>query len=286
MIFSFLKRAVFVFLAASVLAAAASSQTSSFSDAASARKKNANPKLAVPFVPGEKLLYEGKLDIGILPAVSVAELNFSVGETPVDTPFQINAEARSKGTIIKLFGFSFFMQVDSTITRDDFYALKTVKHDVQKERVRDSETIFDYKTDRVTFTETNPKEPMKPPRTIASQLEGETHDLISAIYMLRLLPFEVGKTFELSVSDSGLVYRVPVRVTGREKKKTIFGKVWCYRVEPGVFGEGNLIERPGSMVIWVTDDSRRLPVRALVKANVGKVDIKLKKITNPPKPKT
>lgn len=286
MILSFLKKSVLVILAAAALFATASSQTSSFSDEASARKKAASPKLSIPFAPGEKLLYEGKIDIGILPAVSVAELHFTVGDTPTDTPYQINAEARSKGTIIKLFGFSFLMQVDSTITRDDFYALKTTKHDVQKQRIRDSETIFDYAAERVTFTETNPKEPMKPPRTIASQINGETHDLISAIYMLRLLPFEVGKTFELSVSDSGLVYRVPVRVTGREKKKTIFGKVWCYRVEPGVFGEGNLIERPGSMVIWVTDDSRRLPVRALVKANIGKVDIKLKKLTNPPKPKT
>lgn len=279
------KKSVLIILAVTALVAAAAAQATSFADAMP-KKKSATPKLSVPFVPGEKLQYEGKLDWGILPAVSVAELHFAVAQTAADTPYQINAEARSKGTIIKLFGFSFLMQVDSTIKRDDFYALKTKKHDVQKDRVRDSETIFDYTAERVTFTETNPKEPMKPPRTIASQIAGETHDLISAIYMLRLLPLEVGKTFELSVSDSGLVYTVPVRVTGRERKKTVLGKVWCYRVEPGVFGEGSLIERPGSMVIWVTDDARRLPVRALVKANVGKVDIKLKKLINPPKPKT
>lgn len=278
------KKSVLSVLVVVALVSVTAAQASSFTELP--KKKAATPKLSVPFVPGEKLLYEGKLDVGILPAISVAELHFTVADSTADTPYQINAEARSKGTIIKLFGFSFLMQVDSTIKRDDFYALKTKKHDVQKDRVRDSETIFDYTAERVTFIETNPKEPMKPPRTIASEIAGETHDLISAIYMLRLLPLEVGKTFELSVSDSGLVYKVPVRVTGRERKKTVLGKVWCYRVEPGVFGQGNLIERPGSMVIWVTDDARRLPVRALVKASIGKIDIKLKKLTNPPKPKT
>jgi hypothetical protein len=32
------------------------------------------------------------------------------------------------------------------------------------------------------------------------------------------------------------------------------------------------------MAIWITDDARRLPVRSLIHANVGKIDIRLKKV--------
>ena len=85
--------------------------------------------------------------------------------------------------------------------------------------------------------------------------------------------------FELSVSDSGLVYKVPVTVTAREMQKTILGNVWCYRLDPDIFGPGRLIEQKGSMIIWMTDDARHIPVRSEIKAEVGKIDIKLKSAT-------
>ena len=116
----------------------------------------------------------------------------------------------------------------------------------------------------------------RPPRKIASEITPETLDLLSAVYKLRTLPLAVGKTFELSVSDSGLFYKIPVKVLARERQKTILGDVWCFRVEPNVFGEGRLIEKEGSMIIWITDDARRLPVRSQVNSPIGRVEIKLK----------
>jgi len=56
------------------------------------------------------------------------------------------------------------------------------------------------------------------------------------------------------------------------------GKVWCFRIEPEVFGENRLIEQKGSMILWITDDSRRLPVRSQINANIGRIEVKLKKI--------
>ena len=105
----------------------------------------------------------------------------------------------------------------------------------------------------------------------------QTHDLISAIYALRRLPFAVGKTFELTISDSGLVYKVPIRVTGREMQKSILGKNWCWRVEPEVFGENRMIEQKGDMTIWITDDARRIPVRSRIDSEIGRIEVKLKK---------
>ena len=127
---------------------------------------------SLPFKTGETLTYEGKLN-KIIRGISVAELTFTVGETTEGNDFIINAEARSKGTLLKLFRFSFLQKIDTTIERDGFYAQKTVKLDVQKDRVRNSEALFDYTERRVTYVETDPKEPMRPPRRIASDLESE-----------------------------------------------------------------------------------------------------------------
>lgn len=238
---------------------------------------NVNKKM--PFGVGETLVYEGKFS-KIIKGIAVAELTFSLENAPNREDFLVKAEAKSKGTLIKLFRFSFLQQIDSLIDSDEFRALKTVKHDVQKERVRDSEAFFDYNEKRVTYTESDPKEPMRPPRIIASEIGNKTHDLLSGIYSLRLLPLAVGQEFELSVSDSGLVYKIPVRVTKRELQKTVLGKVWCFRVEPEVFGENRFIEREGSMIIWITDDACRLPVRSQINSNIGRVEVKLKSAAN------
>jgi hypothetical protein len=241
----------------------------------------ADAQSSVPFADGETLTYEGKVS-KIIQGIAVADLTFTVNRIEGEN-YLIKAEARSKGTLLKLFKISFLQTLESTIEGGGFRVTKTIKHDVQRDRVRDSEAFFDYKDKRVTYTEVDPKDPMKPPRRIASEIEGTMHDLVSGIYSLRMLPLAVGKTFELQISDSGLVYNIPVRVTARERQKTEIGRIWCFRVEPQIFGRGRLIENKGQMVIWITDDARRIPVRSLVNAPIGKIDkidIKIRSASN------
>jgi hypothetical protein len=235
-------------------------------------------QLAVPFEEGETLTYEGKIS-KIIQGIAVADLTFTV-DRAADADYLIKAEAKSKGSLLKLFRFSFLQRLETTVEDSGFRVTRTVKHDVQKERVRDSEALFNYGDKRVTYTEVDPKDPMRPPRKIASEIEGTTHDLVSGVYTLRMLPLAVGKTFHLKISDSGLVYDVPVKVTGREIQKTEIGRVMCFRVEPQVFGHGRLIENEGSMVIWITDDARRIPVRSRVNASVGKIEISIRSVSN------
>ena len=229
-----------------------------------------------PFAVGEVLTYEGKVS-KIIQGIAVADLVFTFTNASNGVDYLIKTEARSKGSLLRLVRYSFFQQYESIVENQNFRILKTNKHDEQKERVRDSEAIFDYDNGQVTFVEANPKEPARPPRKIASEIKGEVHDMVSGIYALRMLPLATGKVFEITVSDSGLIYKVPVRVTRREIQKTVLGKVMCFRVEPEVFGVNRLIEQEGSMIIWITDDARRIPVRSQIKTNIGKIEVKLKK---------
>ncbi len=232
-----------------------------------------------PFAVGEKLTYEGKLSKSVLRGISVAELTFTVEKDSNEKNYLIKADAVSKGTLLKLFRFSFIQNIESVVDKELFRASKTVKFDQQGDRIRKSEAVFDYQEKKVTYIENDPKDAMKAPRKIASAIEtDETHDIITAIYQLRRLPLAVGKKFELSVSDSGLVYKIPVSVTAREHQNSVSGKVWCFRIEPQVFGDGRFIEQKGSMIIWISDDAKRLPIRSIINASIGKLDVKLKKI--------
>lgn len=238
----------------------------------------ADAQLQVPFEKGETLKYEGKLS-KIVSGIPVADLTFTVDKNN-DGDFSITAEARSKGTLLKIARYSFIQRYESTIDANRFRIEKTLKYDVQKDRVRNGEALFDYRDKRVTYVETDPKDPMRPPRNIASEIADQTHDIVSGIYSLRLLPLSVGQKYTLQISDSGLVYSIPVAVTGREQLKTDIGKVWCLKIVPEVFGPGRLIESEGNMTIWITNDKRRIPVRGVVKSSIGKIDIRIRSFSN------
>lgn len=229
---------------------------------------------------GETLKYDGKLN-KILRGLSIAELTFTASAGPEANQLLIKTEAVSKGTLLKLFRYSFLQQYGSTVDLAGFKVLRTTKHDVQKDRVRDGEAIFDRKDKRVTYVETDPKDANRPPRRIASEIADSVQDMISGIYLLRLSQLTVGKRFDVSVSDSGLVYTVPIVVAAREQQQTVLGKVWCFRLEPEIFGPKRLIERDGKMEIWMTDDARRIPVRARINTEYGTIDVKLKSVTKP-----
>ncbi len=232
-----------------------------------------------PLRIGETLSYEGKFSKALLRGIDIADLNFTVERAPADKRnFVVKADAKSKGALAKLLSFDFNQNFQSTIDGERFQILKTVKHDEQGDRVRDSEAVFDYRAKKVVFVETDPNEAARPPRRAASTIENDTQDLISAIYLMRRLPLAVGKTFELKISDSGLIFRLPVKVAARELQKSDAGRVWCYRVEPEIFGRNRLIEKEGSLIIWITDDARRLPVRAQINTNIGRIEIKLKTV--------
>jgi hypothetical protein len=112
---------------------------------------------------------------------------------------------------------------------------------------------------------------------------GQVQDVLSAIYYLRTQPLEVGKSFEVTISDSGVVYQVPVRVIEKKRKKTVLGRVEAFRVEPEVFGPDRMISGEGRFTIWITSDNRRVPVSARIKMKYGTFDITLRKvIRNPP----
>jgi hypothetical protein len=245
---------------------------------------SSDQRSAPPFQVGEVLTYEAKFNRTLLPPMTVGDLVFSVVESPqtTDGVYLIKSEAQSRG-VARLLGKDITQKLESRVDGSKFRILRSVKYDKQDERIRNSEAIFDYEQGKVTYTETDPTDPGRRPYQVASTIPDVTHDVVSGIYSLRLLPLEVGKTFSITVSDSGLVYTVPVIVAARERQKSIYGKVWTFRVEPQIFGENRPFNQKGRMVLWIMDDERRIPVRAEISASLGQIDVKLKRVELTPK---
>lgn len=95
-------------------------------------------------------------------------------------------------------------------------------------------------------------------------------DIISAFYFVRTLNFKPGDTIPVPFHDNGGNYPILVVVHRREELEVPAGKFATIVVEPVLKVEG-LFKRKGRMLIWLTDDIRKIPVQMISKIPVGQV---------------
>ncbi|MBA3804439.1 MAG: DUF3108 domain-containing protein [Acidobacteria bacterium] len=254
-------------------------------------RQAADVPVRLPFASREELVYEGEFTKSLLRSVDIAELRFTATLEPVGPiskpqgngeagkSLRLTLDAVSKGLLGKLFGLRFRQHIESTVDPASFTVLQTTKLDEQGDRRRTSEAIFDRTAGKVVWTERDPNNPTREPRVVSSDFNGAVQDLASIFYFLRTQPLAPGQSLEITISDSGRIYRVPVKVVEKRRMKSLLGEVSVIRVEPDVFGEGRLLRGRGKMAIWFTDDARHIPVRARISNEMGMLDIKLKSIT-------
>jgi len=243
------------------------------------------PAVMVPFSSGEELIYQAEFNKGLLRGVDVAEFRFKAATEPVparglsEDPVMLRlvGDVVSKGLFPRIAGFRFHEHVESMVDPGPFTVLRTSKLEEQGKRVRSSEAVFDHEARKVTWTERDPNQ-TQPPRTSAVEFSEPIQDILTVIYFLRTQKLEVGKSFDVPITDSGRVFRFSVAVVERKQINTVLGRVSAVRIDPALFGEDGLARR-GSLSIWITDDSRRLPVKAQLKVDLGTFDIKLKRVS-------
>ncbi len=250
-----------------------------------------------PFEPSEELLYVAEFSRSLLKKIDVADFRFTAGREPplrkvadIETrragsaySLKFTGEVSSKGVFSKLFNLRFRERIESIVEPTLFTVKKTKRIDEQGKRTRISEST--YNDGRVIWLERDPNNPSRPPRSSSATFSGQVQDVLSAIYFLRTQPLQVGKTFEITVSDSGLVYQVPVHVVEKRRQKTVVGNVESLRVDAEVFGPNRMIASDGQFSIWFTNDNRHIPVSARIKTEHGTFDITLRKVIQNPAPR-
>ncbi len=133
------------------------------------------------------------------------------------------------------------------------------------------ETIFDSERKKVVYINH-----LSDSRQEYDMRDKPLWDVLTGFYYVRRQPLETGKSVNISMFDSNRFLNTEVKVLRREKVKLNSGEeVSAIVVEPVLNSEG-LFKRSGTILIWLTDDQRRMPVRMETKLKIGWVTAVLK----------
>lgn len=99
-------------------------------------------------------------------------------------------------------------------------------------------------------------------------------DALSAFYYTRTQSLPLGGSIVFDYHASHKSLPLEVKVLGREKIQTPAGTFQCVAVEP-LLKAGGIFKNQGRLVIWMTDDDRRMPVLMRSKVTVGSISVVL-----------
>lgn len=121
-------------------------------------------------------------------------------------------------------------------------------------------------------------------RRVAVTTEGEfpilpeVHDIFSAFFYARTVDYSgmvAGDSILLYNYYRDRYYELMIRVLGRQELEIEAGTFRTIVVEP-IVKEGGLFKSEGRIVIWLTDDDLKVPVRVNTKVVIGSIDSELR----------
>jgi uncharacterized protein DUF3108 len=239
------------------------------------------PKLAepLPFEIGETLVYDVSFSKLIFSG-TIGELKLSVAKPsdPAQSEFiELRGEAVSKGFFPALFGVKVRDRYNSLVAQADF-GLHTSTKLLEEGKVRrEQNAMVDRSAGRVTFTDRDLTNKKSEPKVKERPSPSWVQDLLSTIYYVRTQSLKEGDVVPVPISDSGEVYNIEIVAGKRVDIKTNAGKFKAIQLNAKVF-DGRYIKRSGEMLVWVTDDPRRIPIRAKIKFSGSTVTVDLKRM--------
>ena len=233
--------------------------------------------LPLPFKAGEKLRYEvsfSKLIFG----GTVGEMQLSVANAEhaaKESRLALKAEITTKGLFPKLFGLKARNTYSAIVGAHDLGLYESHKLIEEGNNRREQKSVIDREAGRVTFSDRNLADKSAEAKTKEASSPAWVQDMVSAIYFVRTRSLNAGDVITIPISDAGQVYEIEVAVEAREEVKASAGTFKAVRLNAKVF-DGRFIRRSGEMLMWVSDDARRLPVRVRVKTSGATINVDLK----------
>jgi len=263
-------------VAAFVLTAIGAAQTNPERPVASTPA--AKVALPLPFQPGETLVYEVSFSKLVFSGI-VGDIKISVLKptNPEAASIELKAEAVSRGFFPTLLGFKVKDTYLSTLNAEDM-GLQSFRRTIQEGKVRREQTAnINRETGRVTFTDRNLADPKAQPKTKEASSPSWVQDMLSALYFIRTQRLAEGDVVAIPISDGGDLYNIEVIAGKREEQKLAVGRFKTIRLEAKVF-DGRFIKRSGEMLVWLSDDAKRIITRARIKTSGATVIAELKRI--------
>ncbi|MHB8766718.1 MAG: DUF3108 domain-containing protein, partial [Deferrisomatales bacterium] len=108
-------------------------------------------------------------------------------------------------------------------------------------------------------------------------------DPLSCLYAYRLLDLPADQEARLDITDGKKLVSGTVTIRGRERVETPVGTFDTVLIEPRIEGIGGIFRKsPGARIlIWVTDDAWRRPVKLESEVVVGAFTAELSRLVHP-----
>ncbi len=222
--------------------------------------QRAEPQRA--FGVGERLLFD--VNFGIITAGYAEMLIPKLDTVMGNTTYQVQFNVRSTPT------FDMFFEVrdryETYLDTAGIFPWRFEQHIKEGKFKRDYSAYFDQKNH------------------VAQTPDGDfpippfVHDIMSAFYYARTIDFtgfKVGQRVKLMNFFKGKSNPLEIKYLGTQKIDVDAGTFNCIIVEPMV-KEGGLFKSEGRILIWMSNDERRIPVKVNTKVIIGSIDAELK----------
>jgi hypothetical protein len=215
------------------------------------------------------------------PAPLIEGMNTEFNPAPDEQLLRLRATAVSKGMFISIIGFEASYRYETLVDMRDFSARANIKEMKEGKKHVIQSTLFDRAEQQVKYLTTDLSKPDTPPRATPLPREEGMLSLLSAIYFVRLQKLKEGQIISFPVSSDEVNYQFEVIVGKRENLKTDCGKVKTVKLQPKLFGPGRFFGKlQGDMTMWVSDDSKRTPLRLVARTSKGTITAKLLNFKN------
>jgi len=213
------------------------------------------------FKEGEKLTFD--LNYGFVTAgIAVMEIP-RIKKISGRNAYHVNFEVNSVPS------FDMFYTVrdryESYIDVEGLFPWRFEQHIREGSYTRDFSAFFDQRKGKAKTSEGEYEIPLY------------VNDIISAFYYARTLDYsdmKVNDLINLQNFYKDKVYDLDVKYLGKETIEVPAGKFECVIVEPLV-KEGGLFKHEGNIIVWLTDDELKMPVKVRTKIIIGYVEAKL-----------
>jgi hypothetical protein len=203
-----------------------------------------------------------------------AELRIEPSRNPGAQEWQAKVHIESAGLVSKLYklddNYAVMLENQFCATGSNLDAFEGKKH-------RSTKVTYDAARGRATYIE---RDLLKNTTAVTKETEIPpcVSDVIGGLYKLRTMHVSPGQSVVIPTSDGKKTAQVRIEAQEREDVKTTLGSFKTIRYEAFIFN-GVIYARKASMLVWLTDDARRLPVRIRARMSfpIGSITLDLEK---------
>ena len=212
-----------------------------------------------PFLPGEKLVYE------------ISYFGIAAGYITLEYEGDINMDGevmiKIKGIVKTSKFFSLFYNIEDIV---DLYAFRSsfkpyrINLNLKEGGKKKEENIlYDYSSGECVHSRKG--------KVYRTPVPPEIQDAFSSIYYFRKFLPQEQNVVTFNVYSSRKVWTLEAPIISRETLNTPVGEFKSFMIKPVTRFEG-ILQAKGDVIIWFSDDEKRIPLKLSAKIKLGSLE--------------